>query len=185
MILMLLRQNLCGSSFFHRLNDIDKEHQNPSPSLLIAGELVDGGKVLDMNGHEFTLYYNSAPSKLDPSFQRTSTLTPKGAEYCRQVGSGIAFIGLSLVDSNGKSIKKTTFARPTIEDLDNYAPKGDELRMKEVDPFQFSTPNDSIFLVSRFFLMIFCVFDSSIPILSILITIQLSIFLSLTRNLEF
>jgi hypothetical protein len=139
---------MCGSSFFHRLNDIDQDRRNPSPSISIAKELDDGGKVLHMNSHEFTLYYNSSPSKLDPAFQRTSTLTPKGAEYCRQVGSGIALIELSLVNSNGDSTDEVSFASPTMESLHQYTPGEDGLRMKEFDSISSDRQDGSIFLVS-------------------------------------
>jgi hypothetical protein len=152
MILMLLRQNLCGSSFFHRLNDMDKEGKNPTPPIFISEALDDGGKILNMNSHEFTLYYNSAPSKLDPAFQRTSTLTPKGAEYCRQVGSGIAFVGLSLVDNNGQYIKEIPFARSPIAGHEHYCPGKDDLRMKEVRNADLLDTAGSIFLVSSYFL---------------------------------
>jgi hypothetical protein len=115
MVLLFLRQNLCGSTFFHRLNDIDQAGHNPSPPITAAATKDYSGDevVLKMNQHEFSLYYNYAPSKLEPTFQGLSTLTEKGAEYCRQTGTGIAMIEFTLVKGNGDYVDETTFARLT------------------------------------------------------------------------
>jgi hypothetical protein len=111
MVLLLLRQNLCGSTFFHRLNDIDQAGHNPSPPITTKtrGASTDG-VILKMNHHEFSLYYNYAPSKLEPLFQGLSTLTEKGADYCRQTGTGIAMIEFTLIKGNGDYVDETLFA---------------------------------------------------------------------------
>lgn len=113
MVLLYLRQNLCGSTFFHRLNDMDQTGHNPSPSITKKdGDGVLGDGVgLKMNQHEFSLYYNYAPSKLEPSFQGLSTMTEKGAEYCRQTGTGIAMIEFTLVRTNGDYVDEISFAQ--------------------------------------------------------------------------
>ena len=81
MVLLLFRQNLCGSTFFHRLNDISHDGSTPSPNISISGMKASGGVGLKMNNHDFSLYYNNAPSKLDPAFQGSNTLTEKGIEF--------------------------------------------------------------------------------------------------------
>jgi hypothetical protein len=113
MVLLYLRQNLCGSTFFHRLNDMDQAGHNPSPPITSAwtGDTTADGVTLKMNQHEFSLYYNYAPSKLEPSFQGLSTLTPKGAEYCRQTGTGIAVIEFTLIKGNGQPVDDVRFAQ--------------------------------------------------------------------------
>ncbi|KAG7353587.1 hypothetical protein IV203_002942 [Nitzschia inconspicua] len=113
MVLLFLRQNLCGSTFFHRLNDIDQTGHNPSPPITKTEKSNDStkGVSLNLNQHEFSLYYNYAPSKLEPTFQGLSTLTEKGAEYCRQTGSGIAMIEFTLVKAGGGYIDEISFAQ--------------------------------------------------------------------------
>lgn len=112
MVLIMFRQNLCGSTFFHRLNDIDHNGSNPSPAISESTTLAAGGSTLNMNRHEFTVYYNNAPSKLDPKFQGLSTLTDKGAEFCRQAGMGIAMIEFGLVYGDGQFVDEVEFAVP-------------------------------------------------------------------------
>ena len=50
---------------------------------------------------DFVIFYNDSPSKLDPKFQALSTLTSKGSEFSRKIGSGLAVIELCLLDSTG------------------------------------------------------------------------------------
>jgi len=112
MVLLLFRQNLCGSTFFHRLNDISHDGSTPSPTISISGMKASGGVGLKMNNHDFSLYYNNAPSKLDPAFQGSNTLTEKGIEFGRKTGAGIAIIEFTLVRGNGSSVDELNFAEP-------------------------------------------------------------------------
>ena len=112
MVLLLFRQNLCGSTFFHRLNDISQDGSTPSPSIGVPSMLASGGTALKMNEHDFSLYYNNAPSKLDPAFQGLNTLTEKGAEYCRKTGPGIAIVEFTLMNGNRNSADELHFAEP-------------------------------------------------------------------------
>ena len=108
MVLLYFRQNLCGSTFFHRLNDISQDGSTPSPTIGIS--LASGEAGLKMNDHDFSLYYNNAPSKLDPAFQGLNTLTEKGADYCRKTGPGIAIVEFTLMNSNKSSADELQFA---------------------------------------------------------------------------
>ncbi|KAL3923663.1 MAG: hypothetical protein SGILL_001528, partial [Bacillariaceae sp.] len=132
MVLLFLRQNLCGSTYFHRLNDIDTNGHNPSPPITAPGiASSSNGVILKMNQHEFSLYYNNAPSKLEPAFQGLSTLTEKGAEYCRQTGTGIAMIEFTLVKADGGNIDEIEFAKSARESEDaDRSPAG--LRMEQL-----------------------------------------------------
>jgi len=85
MILLLFRQNLCGSTFFNPLYSTSQFGASQSEASL-----------------SMQFYYNSTVSKLDPGFQAMSTLTNKGSEYARQAGKGIAVVRLSLIDSEKK-----------------------------------------------------------------------------------
>lgn len=116
MVLLMFRQNICGSTFFHRLNDIGYERL--SPPVTESRRLESGGSVLKWNEHDFTLYYNNAPSKLDQSFQGVSTLTERGARLSRQVGSGIAMIEILLVRANGIPVDEVAFAEPVAASFD-------------------------------------------------------------------
>lgn len=114
MVLLMFRQNICGSTFFHRLNDIG--HDGLSPHVSLLRTLDSGGVSLNWNQHAFTLYYNNAPSKLDPSFQGVSTLTTKGEMLCREAGTGIAMLEVTLIKSNGEPLDECAFGVPTVDD---------------------------------------------------------------------
>jgi hypothetical protein len=135
MVLIMFRQNLCGSTFFHRLNDIDQNGSNPSPAISESTPLPGGGSTLNMNRHEFTVYYNNAPSKLDPRFQGLSTLTDKGAEFCRQAGMGIAMIEFGLVHGAGHFVDQVEFAIPASPGSCVDAVSLEDLRMKKRTDF--------------------------------------------------
>ena len=84
-ILLIFRQNLCGSTYFH-----------PFTANSTRGEAAE-----DSETPHFTFYYNNFPSKLTHKLQGRSTLTKKGAEFARMAGQGLALIDVSLVDSSG------------------------------------------------------------------------------------
>lgn len=99
MILLMLRQNICGSTFFQRLH-----HEGLTTDLKF-----DGAQVTEDNGEvsihlpkmpEFHFYFNSSPSQLDPHYQTGATLTERGAQYSRQAGSGIAIVEMTLQYGN-------------------------------------------------------------------------------------
>jgi hypothetical protein len=99
MILLMLRQNICGSTFFQRLH-----HEG------LATELKsEAAQVVEDNGEitihlpkmpSFQFYFNSSPSQLDPHYQTGATLTERGAQYSRQAGSGIAIVEMTLQYGN-------------------------------------------------------------------------------------
>lgn len=147
MVLVMFRQNLCGSTFFHRLIDVGYDGQ--SPPIIKSHSLDSGATVLKWNKHDFTLYYNNAPSNLDPSFQGVSTLTDKGAYYSRQAGTGIAMLEISLVRSNGEDVDELCFGEPATSG-DNFieAPL-ESLRFRKLTSLPDSDKNNSICLRVR------------------------------------
>jgi hypothetical protein len=110
MVLLMFRQNLCGSTFFHRLNDIG--YESLSPAITESRRMDNGGSKLNWNNHEFTLYYNNAATTLNQSFQGVSTLTEKGAELSRHIGNGIAMIEILLIRADGTPVNEVNFAEP-------------------------------------------------------------------------
>ena len=112
LVLYIFRQNICGSTFFHRLHESANPAQLPNSTENHSDNRSDpDGLDMNFNNNEFTLYYNNAPSKLDPSFQGVSTLTEKGAEYSRQVGTGIAIIELALYEADGTQVSGIRLGR--------------------------------------------------------------------------
>jgi len=109
MILLYFRQNLCGSTFFHRLNEFVGDMQDDN------NEVPSTDVEIPFIAHDFTFYYNNSPSKLDPQFQSVSTLTEKGAEFCREAGAGIAIIAVSLVNANKEPVESICFGKPLLE----------------------------------------------------------------------
>eukprot|EP00977_Amphora_coffeiformis_P001909 scaffold362_cov176-Amphora_coffeaeformis.AAC.35 len=84
-ILLIFRQNLCGSTFFHPFTANSPRDEAAEESEIPC----------------FTFYYNNYPSKLSHKLQGRSTLTKKGAEFARMAGQGLALIDVSLIDSSG------------------------------------------------------------------------------------
>ncbi len=146
MVSLLFRQNLCGSTFFHRLNDISQDGSTPSPTITISGKLSSGGTRLQMNNHDFTVYYNNAPSKLDPAFQGFTTLTEKGAEYCRKTGPGIAIVEFTLINGTKSSADELNFARPPSPTCSVSESSLDEARMLCFDEIPLNASSESIYV---------------------------------------
>ena len=146
MALLLFRQNLCGSTFFHRLNDISQDGSTPSPTIGISGQLASGATGLKMNHHDFSLYYNNAPSKLDPAFQGSNTLTEKGADYCRKTGPGIAIVEFTLVDRDGNSADELYFAQPPCSMLNVPELPPGQARMQSFVEIPSNASVDSIYV---------------------------------------
>jgi hypothetical protein len=93
------------------------------------------------------VYYNNAPSKLDPNFQAVSTLTSKGAEFSRQAGTGIAIVELSLLDANGVPVGDINFGVPVSAEQSALTVPLEALRFRKVEGFPAS--GSSIFLRVR------------------------------------
>ena len=146
MVLLLFRQNLCGSTFFHRLNDIGLDGSTPSPSIKTRDILTSGGTSLKMNQHEFSVYYNNAQTKLDPAFQAVSTLTEKGADYCRKAGVGIAIVEFTLLDGNGDSADQLCFATNANETFSDFEVPIGELRLQKYANLPPNNSSDSAYI---------------------------------------
>ena len=70
MILLYFRQNLCGSTFFHRLNVFAGEVKYDNNDLPSVEEEIT------INPNDFRFYYNNSPSKLDPKFHSCKDVYP-------------------------------------------------------------------------------------------------------------
>lgn len=115
MLLVYFRQNICGSTFFHRLHQANTDSSasntshNDNDGSLISPSFPSNDaatSAVPFDPLEFVLFYNNAPSPLDPDIQPVCTLTTKGAEYARTTGTGIAIIEVTLIDSSGKLVQK-------------------------------------------------------------------------------
>ncbi len=146
MICLLFRQNLCGSTFFHRLNDIGHDGSTPTPTISVSGKLASGGTRLQMNNHDFSVYYNNAPSKLDPAFQGFTTLTEKGADYCRKTGPGIAIVEFTLMNGNKRSADELNFAQPPSPTYNVTESSLNQARMQCFNEIPPNASGDSIYV---------------------------------------
>jgi hypothetical protein len=142
LILLMFRQNICGSTFLHRLNDIG--HDGLSPHITLSEKLDSGGVSMNWNQHAFTLYYNYAPSKLDPSFQGVSTLTEKGEMLCREAGTGIAMLEVTLIKSNGEPLDECAFGIPTLSSDSVTKFPIESLRCRKLETFPVTGERSSI-----------------------------------------
>ena len=112
LVLFMFRQNLCGSTYFHCLHEVSGETDKFSMPSLDASLQESGSISFPINDSDFTIYYNNSPSKLDPTYQGVSTLTDKGEIHCRQAGTGIAIIELSLLHIDGSPVKTIDLGMP-------------------------------------------------------------------------
>lgn len=133
-VLMYFRQNICGSTFFHRLNEaiIDDTDQPEEPPLSIDS-CQDGAEIV-FDPNEFVFFYNNTPSPLDPNFQALSTLTARGKRYSERTGTGVAIIELSLVrkGDDAESSSKFRIGSPPGSSACRLSTPLDLLRAKEV-----------------------------------------------------
>ena len=90
--MLAFSQNICGSGFFHHLNEADTEPSDPDTD---GGQDTTGthdneksGIVLPFDKSYFSLFYNNSPSQVDPHYQPVSTLTKRGDEYRKKSGTG-------------------------------------------------------------------------------------------------
>ena len=100
LVMLCFRQNLCGSTYFQplvvgstKLSEVESEESTLNEDLGDISNLADS-----LN---FTCFYNNSPSKLNTALQAQSTLTRKGEEFRRAVGTGMAIINIALLDANG------------------------------------------------------------------------------------
>jgi hypothetical protein len=136
LVLLMFRQNLCGSTFFHRLHEVGGEGDKGAVPSISHGLLLSEGVSVVFNTADFTVYYNNAPSKLDPNFQGVSTLTAKGEEYCRLAGAGIAIIQLSLVHADGSPVQDISVGQPVQAEDSALTIPVEDLRLRRVDGCQ-------------------------------------------------
>ena len=110
LIMMYFRQNIIGSTYFHRLqeavieNDLEKGSGTTfrAPS---SSSFLKSGLLLRYDFKHFRIYYNNAPSPLNPNLQPISTLTNKGRGLKIKTGNGIALIDFFLLRGDGTSVE--------------------------------------------------------------------------------
>jgi hypothetical protein len=133
MVLLYFRQNLGGSTFFHRLQGTENERMLKTDPSSHDRDPTDGASNLVVNWSSFAFYYNNAPSKLDPKTQALSTLTSRGREFSRSAGTGIAIVEPSLVDQEGREVTELSVALPPGQKDSSIEFPIESLRMSRVD----------------------------------------------------
>ena len=114
MLLLFFRQNICGSTFFHRFQEANTESEFVREDCYHEPPIIpkdEDGMVVPFDSREFAVFYNNTPSPLDPDLQPVSTLTDKGAEYSRKTGMGIALIEVTLIDHEGRVVQELVVGR--------------------------------------------------------------------------
>lgn len=114
MLLLFFRQNICGSTFFHRFQEANIESESLREDCYRGPSIIpedDDGMMVPFDSREFAVFYNNTPSPLDPELQPVSTLTDKGAEYSRKTGMGIALIEVTLIDHDGQVVQELVVGR--------------------------------------------------------------------------
>ena len=104
LVLLYFRQNICGSTYFHRLQVSDRfdcesgqqsslDYRTPAKTNMTSSSAA---ATVPFLSNMFSLFYINAPTPLNPEFQATSTLSSKGQNLSRHTGGGIALISFSL-----------------------------------------------------------------------------------------
>ena len=110
LILLYFRQNIIGSTFFHRLQEsiIDDEGDKANKFVFKppnAMRNLESGLHTRFDSRHLRMFYNNAPSPLNPDLQPISTLTSKGKAFCTQAGNGIALIDFLLFRGDGSLVE--------------------------------------------------------------------------------
>lgn len=102
-LLLMFRQNICGSTFIQLLHyESDEIELQSSDMLEVNAE--DGNIILNgLPGNEFCFFFNSLGLGLDPAAQHVTTLTKQGRIYSAEAGSGIAVIRVSLLHGSSNA----------------------------------------------------------------------------------
>ena len=132
-------QNICGSGFFHHLNEADTEPSD-SDTTDIPNDGQDrdnekAGIVLPFDKSYFSLFYNNSPSQVDPHYQLVSTLTKRGDEFRKKSGTGIGWIEIELIDKDGsrvEAIRTGSVQEKNVCNADRINYSVELLRMKRI-----------------------------------------------------
>jgi hypothetical protein len=136
MLLIFFRQNICGSTFFHRLNEANVESESLREHCYHEPPTIpeeDNGMTVPFDSREFALFYNNTPSPLDPELQPVCTLTGKGAEYSRKTGTGIALVDVTLIDRDGRVVQELVIGQSPKEPVGMPDVKFDSLRLRKIE----------------------------------------------------
>jgi hypothetical protein len=136
--LLLFRQDLCGSTYFHRLQTSDDRSSDIDPPR--------DEQHLNLDSSSFSFYYNYAPSQNDPSLQALSTLTERGASYSRDAGSGLALVEIALVDHRGTNVQSVGFPNPPSSTTCSLSFPEDSYLLSSVNPAAMGEHNSQHFL---------------------------------------
>lgn len=131
MLLLLFRQNICGSTFFHRLQEAGSDDNN-NFSITAPAE-NSGDALVTFDPRDFTLFYNNAPSPLDPDYQPVCTLTEKGKLFSAKTGIGIALLNVTLVDRNDHIAERLHVGQSPTEPESGRVSKDTLLRLQRVE----------------------------------------------------
>ena len=135
---MIISQNICGSGFFHHLNEAELEDglDSDAESALTKSPQAfedDDGVDLPFDTKHFSLFYNNSPSQVDPTYQPVSTLTAKGDEYRKKSGSGIALVAVELLRSDGIPVRYIRTGASPKSMVGHVYYSTDMLRMKRIE----------------------------------------------------
>ena len=132
-------QNICGSGFFHHLNEADTEPSDSDTTDIPNGgqdhDNEKAGMVLPFDKSYFSLFYNNSPSQVDPHYQPVSTLTKRGDEFRKKSGTGIGWIEIELIDKDGsrvEAIRTGSVQEKNVCNADRINYSVELLRMKRI-----------------------------------------------------
>lgn len=95
MLLLLFRQNICGSFFFFPLQTTEDAFHHEGVELSQQKD----SNAIKIRNMTLRFFFNGYKSKLDPKFQAESTLTERGQEISKRLGAGIAIIYVTLLSN--------------------------------------------------------------------------------------
>ena len=133
MLLMYFRQNITGSTFFHTLHESCSEERSGN-SNTTDGSNGNNEDTLDskfkFEPQDFSLFYNTKPSQLDPDYQAVSTLTDAGKNFLQETGSGLAIIEVNLLDKQYAPLEYVYIGE--VPQNKSRAPIGSDVRFQKV-----------------------------------------------------
>lgn len=83
-------------SFLASIHHLHESRDDNSSSLSDIIDEANGEMHICIPPKEFTFFFNSTPSQLDPNYQTVSTLTERGKQFSREAGVSLESV-LSLL----------------------------------------------------------------------------------------
>ena len=152
-----VRQNICGSTFFHILNEASTESEDVNEEVKTNfdpantkddTDCTSNGISITFNPREFSLCFNASQFQLDPCLQPVSTLTKTGKYFGAKAGTVVALIEIKLLHSTYEQVDKVCIGVIPQKEVEPLQIPKKILRFREINVNKTSAQYNSKFRLS-------------------------------------